>query len=190
MCGIAGIVARGTVEEADLSAMATALAHRGPDGEGIVRFAAFQAAGETWQVGLAHRRLAVFDPTPAGAQPMRSRSGRTWIVLNGEIYNHQELRRYLGGFTFRTGTDTEVLLELIEAIGDRGRAPTHERHLRAGRLGRYGATPLPCAAIASASSHFSIPCRRAAYASPRNCGPSSSAEGPRARWIRTRCLNT
>ncbi|HME74011.1 MAG TPA: asparagine synthetase B, partial [Myxococcota bacterium] len=117
MCGIAGIVARGTVEEADLSAMATALAHRGPDGEGRARSAAFQAAGETWQVGFAHRRLAIFDPTPAGAQPMRSRSGRTWIVLNGEIYNHHELRRHLSGFTFRTGTDTEVLLELIEALG-------------------------------------------------------------------------
>src|SRR5271166_5441422 len=117
MCGIAGIVARGTVEEADLSAMATALAHRGPDGEGRARSAAFQAAGETWQVGFAHRRLAIFDPTPAGAQPMRSRSGRTWIVLNGEIYNHQELRRHLSGFTFRTCTDTEVLLELIEAFG-------------------------------------------------------------------------
>ncbi|HTF35700.1 MAG TPA: asparagine synthase (glutamine-hydrolyzing) [Myxococcota bacterium] len=120
MCGIAGIVAWGTVEEADLSAMATALAHRGPDGEGLARCAPFQAAGETWQVGLAHRRLAVFDPTPAGAQPMRSRSGRTWIVLNGEIYNHHELRRYLGDFTFRTGTDTEVLLELIEALGIEG----------------------------------------------------------------------
>ncbi|HYB13094.1 MAG TPA: asparagine synthase (glutamine-hydrolyzing), partial [Myxococcota bacterium] len=110
-------VATGKVKEADLSAMAAALAHRGPDGEGAMRSAVFQAAGGAWQVGLVHRRLAVFDPTPAGAQPMQSRSGRTWIVLNGEIYNHRELRRYLPGFTFRTGTDTEVLLELIEAQG-------------------------------------------------------------------------
>ncbi|HKE10904.1 MAG TPA: asparagine synthase (glutamine-hydrolyzing) [Myxococcota bacterium] len=117
MCGIAGIVGRGGVEEADLSTMAAALAHRGPDGEGLVRFAAFQAAGQTWQAGFAHRRLAIFDPSSAGAQPMRSRSGRTWIVLNGEIYNHHELRRHLPGFAFRTGTDTEVLLELIEAFG-------------------------------------------------------------------------
>ncbi|HBZ68645.1 MAG TPA: asparagine synthase (glutamine-hydrolyzing) [Deltaproteobacteria bacterium] len=117
MCGIAGIVARGGVEQADLSSMAAALSHRGPDGEGFVRSGAFHAAGETWQVGFAHRRLAVFDPTPAGAQPMRSRSGRTWIVLNGEIYNHHELRRHLSGFPFRTGTDTEVLLELIETLG-------------------------------------------------------------------------
>jgi asparagine synthase (glutamine-hydrolysing) len=117
MCGIAGIVARGAVEEVDLSAMATALAHRGPDGAGLVRFAAFQAAGQTWQAGFAHRRLAIFDPSAAGSQPMRSRSGRTWIVLNGEIYNHHELRRHLSGFTFRTGTDTEVLLELVEAFG-------------------------------------------------------------------------
>jgi asparagine synthase (glutamine-hydrolysing) len=117
MCGIAGIVARGEIEEADLSAMAATLVHRGPDGEGQLRCAPFQAGGETWQAGLAHRRLAVFDPTPAGAQPMRSRSGRTWIALNGEIYNHQELRRHLSGLAFRSGTDTEVLLELIEAVG-------------------------------------------------------------------------
>jgi asparagine synthase (glutamine-hydrolysing) len=117
MCGIAGIVARGAVEQAELSAMAGAVAHRGPDGEGLMRFPGFQARGETWQVGFAHRRLAIFDPTSAGAQPMRSRSGRTWIVLNGEIYNHHELRRHLSGFAFRTGTDTEVLLELIEAFG-------------------------------------------------------------------------
>jgi asparagine synthase (glutamine-hydrolysing) len=105
------------VQEADLRAMAGALAHRGPDGEGFARSVPFPVAHATWQLGLAHRRLAVFDPTPAGAQPMRSRSGRTWIVLNGEIYNHHELRRHLPGFTFRTSTDTEVLLELIESFG-------------------------------------------------------------------------
>ncbi len=114
MCGIAGIVARGAVEEASLRGMAAALAHRGPDGEGIVRPPA--AAGD-WRAGLVHRRLAVFDPTPAGAQPMASRSGRTWIVLNGEIFNHPELRRRLAGFPWRTRTDTEVLLELFEAQG-------------------------------------------------------------------------
>jgi len=117
MCGIAGIVAPGLVQEADLCAMAGALAHRGPDGEGFVRSGPFPAARATWQLGFAHRRLAVFDPTPAGAQPMRSRSGRSWIVLNGEIYNHHELRRHLPGFMFRTSTDTEVLLELIESLG-------------------------------------------------------------------------
>jgi asparagine synthase (glutamine-hydrolysing) len=119
MCGIAGLVTRGRVDEARLCAMAEALAHRGPDGEGRFVSSPFAAAGDEWQLGLAHRRLAVFDPSPAGAQPMRSRSGRTVLVLNGEIYNHAELRRHLPGFPFRSGTDTEVLLELCEEIGVR-----------------------------------------------------------------------
>ncbi len=119
MCGIAGLLTRGRVDDVRLGTMAQALAHRGPDGEGRFLSRPFAAAGDEWQVGLAHRRLAVFDPSSAGAQPMASRSGRTVLVLNGEIYNHTELRRHLSGFAFRSGTDTEVLLELCEAIGVR-----------------------------------------------------------------------
>ena len=119
MCGIAGILGRGPVDARRLEAMAAALRHRGPDGEGVWRSQAFSAAGSTWQLGLAHTRLAVFDPGPAGAQPMRSRSGRTTLVFNGEIYNHPELRRRLPGFPWRTRTDSEVLLELLEAFGIR-----------------------------------------------------------------------
>ena len=107
---------RAVLDEDVLRRMAAALRHRGPDGEGVARFA-LGPDPDAWQVGLAHRRLAVFDPTPAGAQPMTSRSGRTTLVLNGEIYNHPELRRELTGFPWRTGTDTEVLLELLEARG-------------------------------------------------------------------------
>ncbi len=117
MCGIAGVVRRGGAYAAWLRAMARVLAHRGPDGEGIVRFEPYEVRGVRWQAGLAHRRLAIFDPTPAGAQPMRSRSGRTTMVLNGEIYNHPELRRRLPGFAWRSATDTEVLLELFEREG-------------------------------------------------------------------------
>jgi asparagine synthase (glutamine-hydrolysing) len=117
VCGIAGVLARGAVEEPVLGAMAGALRHRGPDGEGTWRGASFEAAGARWQLGLAHTRLAVFDPTVAGAQPMVSRSGRTVVVFNGEIYNHPELRRRLPDFPWRTRTDTEVLLELLEAFG-------------------------------------------------------------------------
>ncbi|MDX1649251.1 MAG: asparagine synthase (glutamine-hydrolyzing), partial [Myxococcota bacterium] len=117
MCGIAGVLARGSVEEPVLAAMAAALRHRGPDGEGTWRGEPFEADGARWQLGLAHTRLAVFDPGLAGAQPMRSRSGRTVVVFNGEIYNHPELRRRLPGFPWRTRTDTEVLLELLEAFG-------------------------------------------------------------------------
>lgn len=116
MCGIAGIVGRGGVSELSLRAMAKALAHRGPDGEGTWRIE--PGPGRPFGVGLAHRRLAVLDPRDAGAQPMRSRSGRSAIVLNGEIYNHRELRRRLPGFPWRTGTDTEALVELWEREGE------------------------------------------------------------------------
>lgn len=119
MCGIAGAIRRGGLEPSTLSAMARALAHRGPDGEGVVCPEPITVDGDRWQAGLAHRRLAVFDPTPAGAQPMTSRSGRTTLVLNGEIYNHPELRRRLPGFPWRTATDTEVLVELLEREGAR-----------------------------------------------------------------------
>jgi asparagine synthase (glutamine-hydrolysing) len=117
MCGIAGTVQRGRIHPDSLAAMARALAHRGPDGEGIALFDPFPGPSGDWQAGLSHRRLAVFDPSDAGAQPMTSRSGRITLVLNGEIYNHPELRRRLPGFQWRTRTDTEVLVELLEALG-------------------------------------------------------------------------
>ncbi|UCE86536.1 MAG: asparagine synthase (glutamine-hydrolyzing) [Deltaproteobacteria bacterium] len=117
MCGIAGIAARGRVERSELVAMAGALAHRGPDGEGVFIDAPFACRGAQWQVGLAHRRLAVLDPGPGAAQPMTSRSGRTSLVLNGEIYNYLELRRLLPGFAWRTRGDAEVMVELLEAYG-------------------------------------------------------------------------
>jgi asparagine synthase (glutamine-hydrolysing) len=107
MCGIAGIV--GVSEDSAgterLLAMREAMAHRGPDGSGL------------WQdparrVGLAHRRLAIIDLTPAGAQPMGSADGRVQLVFNGEIYNHLELRAELerAGYRFSSRSDTEVLL--------------------------------------------------------------------------------
>jgi asparagine synthase (glutamine-hydrolysing) len=117
VCGIAGIAARGRVERDTLIAMARALAHRGPDGEAVSLEAPFASRGGEWQAGLAHRRLAVLDTSDAGAQPMTSRSGRTSLVLNGEIYNYLELRRLLPGFTWRTSGDAEVLVELLEARG-------------------------------------------------------------------------
>ena len=118
MCGIAGAVVKGRIRPEFLQAMACALSHRGPDGEGTALFDPFSDPSGDWQAGLSHRRLAVFDPSEAGAQPMRSRSGRFTLVLNGEIYNHPELRRRLPGFRWRTRTDTEVLVELLEAFGD------------------------------------------------------------------------
>ena len=113
MCGIVGVVSRaGLGPGYPIDAMRDALAHRGPDDRG------------TWwsadrRVGLGHRRLAVLDVTTAGHQPMRSASGLSTLVFNGEIYNYRDLRAELEqhGVRFRTGTDTEVILEGYEVWG-------------------------------------------------------------------------
>jgi asparagine synthase (glutamine-hydrolysing) len=115
MCGIAGFVQIGgagalTPNESLATAMATAIAHRGPDDQGAW---SDPAAG----VYLAHRRLAVLDLSTAGHQPMASASGRYIIVFNGEIYNHLELRAELPAVAWRGQSDTETLLELIDERG-------------------------------------------------------------------------
>ncbi len=112
MCGIAGIVRGsrdGAIDEHALRRMAAALEHRGPDGYGL-------AIGDG--AGLVSTRLAIFD-LPHGWQPMRSTSGRSLIVYNGEVYNHPELRAELaaGGIAPRTTADTEAVLELLERDG-------------------------------------------------------------------------
>jgi asparagine synthase (glutamine-hydrolysing) len=110
VCGIAGIYREEGVEEDVLRRMAGALAHRGPDGEGI------RVDGA---VGLAHRRLSIID-LEGGAQPMTNESGKLWIVYNGEIYNFPDLRDFLieRGHRFRTRSDTEVVLHLYEELGE------------------------------------------------------------------------
>src|SRR6516225_250484 len=117
MCGIAGILdtRAGTSAErlaALASEMTATLVHRGPDDGGIWVDA---EAG----VALGHRRLAVIDPGPGGAQPMASLDGRWMITYNGEIYNHRPLRRRLQqeGIELRSGSDTEVLLEAVALWG-------------------------------------------------------------------------
>lgn len=111
MCGIAGIVRSDGVPAGVelLRAMTTVLAHRGPDGDG------FFCEGP---VGLGHRRLAIID-LATGDQPMASEDGSSVIIFNGEIYNFGELRRELEGrgATFRTRSDTEVILRAYEAWG-------------------------------------------------------------------------
>ncbi|HEY0487352.1 MAG TPA: asparagine synthase (glutamine-hydrolyzing) [Mycobacteriales bacterium] len=103
MCGIAGYIGLEAAHGKDaLGRMATALAHRGPDGEGFW-------VCDAW--GFAHRRLAVLDRA-GSAQPMASADGRHVLVYNGEVYNYRELRAELMslGVTFGTAGDTEVVL--------------------------------------------------------------------------------
>jgi asparagine synthase (glutamine-hydrolysing) len=114
MCGIAGLWQRdgGPVEPKALQRFTRSLANRGPDGEGF----SFSDRGE---FGLGHRRLAILDLSPAGAQPMCYADGRYWITFNGEIYNFLELRRELEalGHLFRSQTDTEVILAAYSQWG-------------------------------------------------------------------------
>ncbi|MDE2305167.1 MAG: asparagine synthase (glutamine-hydrolyzing) [Gammaproteobacteria bacterium] len=109
MCGIVGIVgSRASAQTA--RAMAQLLRHRGPDGEGV-----HAEPG----VALAHRRLAILDLSDAGRQPMLH--GSLAITYNGELYNHETLRRELPG-PWRSSGDTEVLLRLLERDGERALA--------------------------------------------------------------------
>ena len=86
--------------------MNAAQGHRGPDDEGV-----WAAPG----IALAHRRLSILDPTPAGHQPWRDASGDV-LVFNGELYNFKELAEELGG-TFETDSDTEVLMRALRTWG-------------------------------------------------------------------------
>jgi asparagine synthase (glutamine-hydrolysing) len=116
MCGICGVFCympdAPLARREELLAMRESMAKRGPDGSGIW----FASNGTA---GLGHRRLAILDPTEAGAQPMSIAAGRYWITFNGEIYNFRELRDGLEGrgYKFRTNSDTEVLLHLYADEG-------------------------------------------------------------------------
>tara|TARA_R110000824_G_scaffold288508_3_gene476793 strand:- start:128087 stop:130048 length:1962 start_codon:yes stop_codon:yes gene_type:complete len=117
MCGIAGFLTPKNFIEvdgaADASRMRDSLSHRGPDDSGLWLDV---NAG----IVLAHRRLSILDLSDAGHQPMHSPSGRYVIVFNGEIYNHQDLRRKLeerGCRDWRGHSDTETLLAAIEWMG-------------------------------------------------------------------------
>lgn len=110
LCGIAGELARDGDATRRAEKMLKKLAHRGPDDEGLF---ADRDAG----VLLGHRRLSILDLSAAGHQPMASASGRFRLILNGEIYNYLELRRELPEVLWRSGSDTEVLLELWERQG-------------------------------------------------------------------------
>jgi len=112
MCGIAGIINLNNIpaEEVVITSMTEAIAHRGPDGKGIFIDGNF---------ALGHRRLAILDISEKGAQPMSSKQANWTIVFNGCIYNFKELKQELisKGHIFTSATDTEVIVEGLEAYG-------------------------------------------------------------------------
>jgi asparagine synthase (glutamine-hydrolysing) len=115
MCGICGIAIpkqlNRHVSESRLVAMRDTLTHRGPDDAGL-----YLGDG----VGLGHRRLSIVD-LGGGRQPMANEDNRVWIVFNGEIYNHRDLRPGLEerGHQYRTVSDTETIIHLYEEQGAR-----------------------------------------------------------------------
>ena len=112
MCGIAGIL--GPDPSTDLvGRMTDAQRHRGPDDEGSL---ILPTGYPGLQLGLGHRRLAILDLSPAGHQPMQDPRSGQWVVYNGEIYNHLEIREELGG-EYRSTCDTETLLAAFRRWG-------------------------------------------------------------------------
>jgi asparagine synthase (glutamine-hydrolysing) len=96
-------------DSASIRRMCAAMTHRGPDDEGVF------ADGP---VGIGMRRLSIID-VAGGHQPISNETGTTWIVFNGEIYNHAELRKQLEprGHRYRTNSDTETIIHLYEEYG-------------------------------------------------------------------------
>ena len=111
MCGIYGVfapLAHLAAAERSLPTALTALHHRGPDDRGQAVF-----VGPTHGVAFAQARLAIIDLSPAGHQPMATPDGRYLLLLNGEIYNHRDLRRLVPDYPFRGDSDTETALALF-----------------------------------------------------------------------------
>lgn len=110
MCGIAGWLGPLDGGEQYATHLVRALHHRGPDGSGV----------RSWpEATLVHTRLSIIDLSPAGAQPIGNADGSIWAVVNGEIYNHKELRRQLisKGHVFKGHSDSEVIPHLYEEEG-------------------------------------------------------------------------
>src|SRR5687768_2879372 len=113
MCGIAGIVASDGLDATAserVTAMRDVITHRGPDGAGI------------WMddvAAIAHRRLSIVDLS-GGHQPMSNETGTVWVVFNGEIYNHADVRRELQarGHQYANKSDTETIVHAYEEWGD------------------------------------------------------------------------
>ena len=127
MCGICGVISFDSklpVERRWLEAMSQQIVHRGPDDAG------FYLSGN---VGLAIRRLSIID-LRTGQQPISNEEGTVWLVYNGEIYNHEELRGNLEerGHQYRSRSDTETIVHLYEEYGR-----DSVQHLRLFSLNRW-----------------------------------------------------
>jgi|SRR5271166_94532 len=118
MCGIVGVLAfrnsTFTISESLLTVMRDTMVHRGPDGAG-------NWISPDHRVGFGHRRLSIIDLSQSAAQPMCNEDRSLWVVFNGEIYNHAEIRAELeqrGGHVWKTDhSDTEVILHAFEEWG-------------------------------------------------------------------------
>src|SRR5258705_10515100 len=116
MCGICGIweygASEGVVEPSLVARMRDEVTHRGPDDSGELFF-------DKGRGGLGFRRLSIIDLSAAGHQPMRGCNDLTWLVFNGEIYNHAHLRAGLEerGHIYGSRTDSETILQLYEKSG-------------------------------------------------------------------------
>lgn len=109
MCGIAGFL--GDFNPQLLARFNRAMAHRGPDGEGVWHHAPSK-------IGFAHRRLAIIDPTDHGAQPMASCGGRYQILFNGEIYNFKKLQDEINSeYQYNINSDTAIIGPLYDQFG-------------------------------------------------------------------------
>src|SRR3954471_10412321 len=113
MCGIAGIVATDHLDHdalARVTRMRDVITHRGPDEAGLHLDSA---------AALAHRRLSIVD-LGTGQQPLSNEDGSIWVIFNGEIYNHAEVRAELQahGHSYRTRSDTETIVHAYEQWGD------------------------------------------------------------------------
>jgi len=114
MCGIVGLIYKDAqVDRYNFATMRDTMSHRGPDDADTEYF-------EDMHIALGQRRLSFLDLSSAGRQPMSNEDGKVWIVLNGEIYNYIELRKELeaAGHTFKTHTDTEVIVHGYEQWGE------------------------------------------------------------------------
>lgn len=161
MCGI--VAEYGATDDAASEEMLARITHRGPDGHGRVA-----VEPDVW---LGHRRLSIVD-VEGGDQPLTTADGQLWMVGNGEIYNHSEVRRGLDGREFATRSDNEVALHLLDDSGpdQLGRMEGMFALVAAGRDGRFIAARDP---VGIKPLYWARRGRRVRFASEMACFPRS-----------------